>query len=268
MFNRGARRLPIFGDDDDREYFLGLIGRVAPAPIVHAYALMGNHYHLLIEADVPELSAMMKRIGENYTRRFNKKYGFDGPLFRSRFRSKPIASSPYLRHPVRYIHRNPIVDGLGDWTYVWSSHAAYLGVSARPSWLSTRLLAEFGDRQPYREIVQAGETNVVRRGAAADGVRVGSPASVEFALGIASPEEIEVVAAGGRGLRNDLRVVAALLGSETTNWSSERLAARYGYSFDSSLRTAVARARRRLTSDPELASLVASARARLERPAA
>lgn len=264
VFNRGARRLPIFGDDHDRNDLLAVVADVASPVVVHAYVLMGNHYHLLLEGDIPDLSAMMKALGERYTRRFNAKYGFDGPLFRSRYRSKPIRGVSYLRHAVRYIHRNPVEDGLGDWTYRWSSHPAYLGTAPRPSWLSTALLSEFGGLTSYRGMVEgsdAGSGGTDPEIAAQ--VRIGSPRAVEFALGIASRHELAVVAAGGRGVRNDLRVAAALLALETTSWSSERLAARYGYSSGGSLRMAVARARARLPSDADFAALVASARSRL-----
>lgn len=267
VFNRGARHLPIFGDDDDRAHYLRLISRFFHAPVVHAYALMGNHYHLLVEGDVTELSAAMKGLGENYTRRFNRKYGFDGPLFRSRYRSKPITNVAYLRHAVRYIHRNPVVDGLGDWSYPWSSHPSYVAEESHPSWLSLRLLTEFGGRTSYREFVEADDAFPASgpAGQPSAPVRVDAPAAVEFALGIASPSERDVLASGGRGLRNDIRVAAVLLATESTGWSSERLAARYGYSSGSSLRTAVVRARRRLRSDPQFASLVGHARQRMTR---
>ena len=81
VMNRGARRLPVFGDDVDRKMFLGLLGDATePRRFeVHAYALMDNHYHLLVRSSVADLSAAMRLIGGSYTRRFNDRHGLDGP---------------------------------------------------------------------------------------------------------------------------------------------------------------------------------------------
>lgn len=263
VFNRGARRLNVFGDDRDRERFLELLGSACTGPRVLAYALLGNHYHLVIHAPGPELSGIMKALSENFTRWFNAKYGFDGPLFRSRFGSKPITSTSYLRQAIRYVHTNPVKDGIGDWSYPWSGHRLLLGDEAAPSWFAADTTAAFGGPESYRAFVEGDldpQPLVVR-----ERVRVGSPEAVELALGIDSREELAVVARGGRGLRNDLRSAAALLASETTSWGSARLAARYGYSSGSNFRVAVNRARRRLETDPAFAELVEHGRIRLSR---
>ncbi|MEM7139593.1 MAG: transposase [Actinomycetota bacterium] len=263
VFNRGARHLPIFGSDDDRRVFLHLLDRAAADGAVHAYALMGNHYHLLIESPTVDLSATMKLISENYTRYFNTTYGYDGPLFRSRFGSKPIRSEVYRREVIRYIHANPVTDQIGDWTYRWSGHRAYLGLAAVPRWLSVSCLHTFGGRSGYRDFVEAGsdlETSIAR-----PSTRTRSPRAVERAFGVASKAELAVIVKGGRGVRNDLRLAVALLAVDATSWSRSRLALRYGYSSSAALRTAVGRARRRVESDPDFAHLVRAARDRLQR---
>jgi REP element-mobilizing transposase RayT len=264
--NRGARRLPIFGDDDDRSFFLRCVGealRRADAR-VHAYVLMGNHYHLLVEGAVPALADTMKYVGENYTRRFNSKYGLDGPLFRGRYRSKPIDTERYLRVVLRYIHRNPVDDGHGGLDYEWSSHRSYTAGSPRLPWLTIdELLGCFASCDTYRRFMAVRPSDarvdpfVERRGS----VRTGTPDAVDWALGIDSREELDLVRV--RGLRADLRLAAALLALETTNRSSTELAAHYGYRSGSGVRTAASRARTRLGSDATFSSLVEDARRRL-----
>jgi REP element-mobilizing transposase RayT len=259
--NRGARHLSIFGDDDDRQYFLQTIEAAwrAAGVDVHAFALMGNHYHLLMEAEVAALSAAMKTIGERYTRRFNWEYGLDGPLFRSRFHSKPITSEDYRREVIRYIHRNPVVDGIGDWSYPWSSHPIYTGQQAAPRWFSPDSLEIFGGS--YRSFVKLTEPEVALP--QPRGVHLGAPQAVEWAFGVDSPQERSIVTSGGKGLRNDARLAVVLVCQETTAWSSESLAQRYGYSSGNSLRTAATRARHRLVTDPAFAAMVSMGRRRL-----
>lgn len=266
VFNRGARRLNVFGDDRDRERFLELLGAACGDGRILAYALMGNHYHLLVEAPTAQLSAVMKKLGENFTRWFNAKYGYDGPLFRSRYASKPITSPRYLRHAVRYIHANPVVDGLGDWSYRWSGHRGLLGLDPVPPWLATDTVELFGGAASYRRFVEGDVTEVGIETPSTDGVRVDTPHAVEIALGIGSAEELAVVAQGGRGLRNDIRSAVALLAAESTPWNSQRLAARYGYGSASSFRVAVKRARQRAETDRQFAALVDHGRRRLNRP--
>lgn len=265
--NRGARRLPIFGDDHDRRFFLRCVDealRRADAR-VHAYVLMGNHYHLLVEGAVPALADTMKYVGENYTRRFNSKYGLDGSLFRGRYRSRPIDSERYLRVVLRYIHRNPIEDGHGGLDYEWSSHPSYATGSARLPWLSIdELLGRFSSRESYCQFMAERPSDapvapfVERRGA----VRTGTPDAVDWALGIDSREELDLVRV--RELRADLRLAAAFLALETTNRSSTELAAHYGYRSGSGVRTAASRARTRLESDALFSALVEAARRRLQ----
>ena len=264
--NRGARRLSIFGDDDDRSFFLHCIGEALPRTDarVHAYALMGNHYHLLVEGPAPALARTMKHVGENYTRRFNGKYGLDGPLFRGRYRSRSIDGDRYLFVVLRYIHRNPLEDGLGDLDYEWSSHRAYAEGSARLPWLTTgELLGRFGSRAAYRRFVSEGREDTLVAGFTEQRrpVRTGTLEAVDWALGIDSSDELELVRADG--LRADQRLAAALLALETTNRSSTELAGRYGYRSGSGVRTAATRARTRLASDPAFGALVDDARRRL-----
>jgi hypothetical protein len=79
----------------------------------------------------------MRHIDGVYTQFFNRRHDCDGPLFRGRFKSILIEGDAYLRHLVRYIHRNPLKAGLVDRIekYPWSSHKGYLSRADRWNWL-------------------------------------------------------------------------------------------------------------------------------------
>jgi len=117
----------------------------------------------------------MRHIDGVYTQRFNRRHGFDGPLFRGRFKSILIDGDSYLLHLVRYIHKNPlragIVESLGQ--YPWSSHQGYLSRAKQWDWLykdfilsmlsqerGTQLRAyqQFMKREDSEEIVQLFES--------------------------------------------------------------------------------------------------------------
>jgi REP element-mobilizing transposase RayT len=144
VMNRGARREPIFTCASDGRAFLDIIGEQADRTgiEVHAYCLMGNHYHLLVRTPAARLSDFMQHVGSTYTRRFNHRRGYDGPLFRGRFLSKVVDSDAYLSVVSRYIHRNPldVRPAVSLDTYRWSSYGAYVGMAVRPVWLTTDVL--------------------------------------------------------------------------------------------------------------------------------
>lgn len=146
VVNRGAARQDIFRSDHDRIEFERLVG-VAHERFgvrVHAYCLMSNHYHLLIECPDGGLSEAMHMIASVYVRHHNERVGRDGPLFRNRFYAKAVTSDAYVRRLVRYIHRNPVAitgeDGVAG--YRWSSLRSYVGSRRAPRWLHTYLVLE------------------------------------------------------------------------------------------------------------------------------
>lgn len=274
--NRGARRLPIFGDDNDRLAFLDRLGAaVLEGPVeMHAYALMANHFHLLVRSDVPGLATLMRRLGSSYTRRFNVKYGLDGALFRGRYRSAAIESEPHLSRALRYIHRNPSPRTRPSLSsLVWTSHLAYIGSAPRPEWLSTTLLERVfsGDIQRFRTFIEGDDPAC----GPIDSVVPPWPgppstvaaADVERAIGVESDPERALLLAGGRGVRNDLRVACAILCHDLTNLTAAEIADRYGFRSASAVRSTLQRGRSRIGSDPAFASIVNTARTRL-RPAA
>jgi putative transposase len=146
VMHRGARRAPIFRDDADVLLFLrGLAEAVEHHGLeVHAYALMPNHFHLLVRSVRGELSSAMKHVGATYTLRANRRRGWDGPIFRGRFRSQLVTDERYLDAVFAYIHLNPIRAGLVQRLEDsrWTSLPAYLGKERVPEWLHTEFFRD------------------------------------------------------------------------------------------------------------------------------
>lgn len=151
--SRGDRREDIFRDDSDRESFLQTLADVCAKTSwqVHAYCLMPNHFHLVVETPQPNLAAGMKWFLGTYTARFNRRHGLSGHVFSGRYKSLLVSGSGgYLRTVCDYVHLNPVRAKLvGDnalRSYRWSSFALLvLPPSQRPGWLRVdRLFGECG----------------------------------------------------------------------------------------------------------------------------
>jgi len=108
--NRGIARRTVFEDRRDTRYFLSHVARVVRAGWieVHAYCILTTHFHLLVRSSDEGLSRAMGRVLNNYVRWFNRGRKRDGPLFRSRFRSRPVDSLEYRQCLVRYIDANAV----------------------------------------------------------------------------------------------------------------------------------------------------------------
>jgi len=151
--NRGARHQDVFVDDDVRRLFLDILKEFPKrfGVRVHGYALMPNHYHLLLESATAELPRAMRHLGGEFTRRLNQLHRWDGPIFRGRYRDRIVGTDDYWRHLLIYVHLKPEREGLtaAD-AAAWTSHPAYLGDSERPEWLTTaELQCLFGSQQAY-----------------------------------------------------------------------------------------------------------------------
>ncbi len=127
---RGNNREPIFGDDTDRHQYLRLLKRYKDRFrfTLHAYALMTNHVHVILEpAGGTTVSRIMQCLTITYTKYFNRRYGRVGHVFQGRFHSRLIEKDTYLLVASRYVHLNPvhakIVRHPAD--YPWSSYRAY-----------------------------------------------------------------------------------------------------------------------------------------------
>jgi REP element-mobilizing transposase RayT len=153
--NRGDRREPIFKDDFDRVRFLEALGQACEKTgwQVHAFCLMRNHFHLVVETPQPNLVAGMKWLLGTYTSRFNRRHKEFGHVFSGRYKSLLVdgSGSGYLKTVCDYVHLNPVRAALVRSSqplesYRWSSYGEYLRPpSRRPKWLRVdRLLGEWG----------------------------------------------------------------------------------------------------------------------------
>jgi putative transposase len=145
VMNRGDRREPIFQDDADRKRFRETLDEacVRGGWQVHAYCLMSNHFHLVVETPQPTLVAGMKWFLGTYTGRFNRRHKVFGHLFSGRYKSLIVDSSGggYLQTVCEYVHLNPVRAKLlrpeqALRVYQWSSWPDYLRPpQKRPAWL-------------------------------------------------------------------------------------------------------------------------------------
>jgi len=148
--SRGNAKSDIYLDDTDRELFLEVLLYVVQrfGWQCHAYCLISNHYHLMIETPQANLSRGMSQLNGMFTQRFNRKHERVGHLFQGRFKSIIVDKDAYLLELSRYIVRNPMaahmVKAAGDWTY--SSYLATAGLVQKPAFLHVDwLLSQFGD---------------------------------------------------------------------------------------------------------------------------
>jgi len=156
----------VFRDDLDRERFLAVLSRTVELFRwrLHAYVLMGNHYHLLLETPEPTLSRGMRQLNGVYTQAFNRAHRRVGHLFQGRFKAILVEKEAHLLELCRYVVLNPVRAGLvrsaKDWR--WSSYGATAGLVSAPAWLETGwTLEQFGkgrarSLQGYRRFVAEG----------------------------------------------------------------------------------------------------------------
>ncbi len=189
VMNRGDRREPIFQDDQDRERFLETLGEacVKTGWQVHAFCLMGNHFHLVVETPQGNLVAGMKWLLGTYTSRFNRRHKLFGHLFSGRYKALIVDGSGngYLKTVCDYVHLNPARAKLlppeaALRAYRWSSWPEYLkSPGQRWPWLRVeRLLGEYripqdsaAGRRALEQVVEGrragesgGEYKAIRRG--------------------------------------------------------------------------------------------------------
>jgi len=155
VMSRGDRREPIFEDDRDRRRFLETLEEACQKTgwQVHAYCLMRNHFHLVVETPQRNLVAGMKWFLGTYTSRYNRRHKEFGHLFSGRYKALIVdgSGSGYLKTVCDYVHLNParaklLKRGEALSAFGWSSYPRYLEPAAkRPVWLRVdRLLGEWG----------------------------------------------------------------------------------------------------------------------------
>jgi REP element-mobilizing transposase RayT len=162
---RGNARQNIFFGDEDRCRFYLLLqeGLERYGHRIHAFCLMTNHIHLVIQVGEVSLSRIMQNLTFRYTRWVNWRQGRSGHLFQGRFKAIMVDADAYLLELTRYIHLNPVRAGIvqSPAEYPWSGHLAYLGEESLP-WLTTDwVLSQFteksaGARLAYSEFIDQG----------------------------------------------------------------------------------------------------------------
>src|ERR671924_2148265 len=136
--SRGNERKWIFRDDFDRKLFLNILSQINQRFnwLCHAYCLMTNHYHLLIETPDGNLSKGMRQLNGVYTQRFNRQHGRVGHVFQGRYKAIIVQKESYLVELARYVVLNPVrarmVRSLAEWP--WSSYRATAGLCDAPFW--------------------------------------------------------------------------------------------------------------------------------------
>ncbi len=147
--SRGDGRERIYQDDGDREMFLRVLGQTVERHrwLCHAYCLMGNHYHLLVETPDANLSKGMRHLNGVYTQQCNARHGRVGHVFQGRFRAVMVDREEHLLEVCRYVVLNPVraemVSTPEAWP--WSSHCGVMGLAPCPVWLTADdILGWFG----------------------------------------------------------------------------------------------------------------------------
>ncbi|WP_372826366.1 transposase [Polaromonas sp.] len=175
IIQRGNNRQAITTSAADCQTLLALIEEIARkfSVAIHAYVLMGNHFHLLATPETAEaLPQMMQAIGRRYVRYFNDSHGRSGTLWEGRYRSTVIQPERHLLACMAYMDLNPVRHGLAAQArdYPWSSHAHYAGLRV------DRLVT------PHPLFWSLGNTPFAREAAYAEMVHEGVTADQQLAL--------------------------------------------------------------------------------------
>ncbi|WP_432823766.1 transposase [Trichloromonas sp.] len=165
---RGIEKSLIFHDDRDRQFFVDRLSRLLAETGTDclAWALIPNHFHLLLRPIHSSLASFMRRLLTGYAVSFNRRHQRVGHLFQNRYKSIVCQEDNYLLELVRYIHLNPVRAGLvpdivGIDHYPWSGHACLVGNRHLKGQNPELVLSHFGDsvvsaRERYRQFVADG----------------------------------------------------------------------------------------------------------------
>jgi putative transposase len=149
--SRGNEQKDVYKSQRDREKFLEYLASASEryGAVIHAYCLMSNHFHLLLETPEGNLSRIMRHINGAYTIYFNIKRKRAGHLFQGRFKAILIEADEYLTELSRYLHLNPVRVGIVEKPeqYQWSSYRSYTGYSKPPEWLRTGFILGYFAKQ-------------------------------------------------------------------------------------------------------------------------
>lgn len=168
IISRGIERRDIFFDDTDRDHFVERFGLIIAETrtICYAWALIPNHFHLLLKTGKVPISTVMQKLLTGYAVTFNRRHQRAGHLFQNRYKSILCQEDVYLLELIRYIHLNPLRTGLVNTMsqlnrYKYSGHSCLMG-NTRNEWQNTDYVLKLFDdrvsraRTRYHEFVQKG----------------------------------------------------------------------------------------------------------------
>jgi REP element-mobilizing transposase RayT len=157
---RGNQRQNTFLADEDYQAYLRRLGRYRDkySYSVHAYCLMPNHVHLLIETSEHPLAKFMQGLQQSYTQYFNLKYHKTGHVFQGRYKAIICDKDEYLLELLRYVHLNPVRAGMLKSAdgYRYSGHQAYLQSKRTEIIDPQKVLAILGGPKAYRRFISDG----------------------------------------------------------------------------------------------------------------
>ena len=162
--SRGNEQKDVFKSQRDREKFLEYLASATEryGAVIHAYCLLSNHYHLLLETPGGNLLQIMRHINGAYTTYFNVKRKRAGHLFQGRFKAILVEADEYAMELSRYIHLNPVRAGMvtRPEEYRWSSYNNFIGQGTATSWLRVETILNYFSKdtkeakQKYRSFVE------------------------------------------------------------------------------------------------------------------
>lgn len=160
IYNRGNNKQKIFFEQENYLYFMRLFRKYLEKYDIdlHAYCLMPNHFHLLVQTGIASnVPQMMHDMMIAYVKAINKRYDRIGHLFQNRYKIKPVQSTEYLLHLSRYIHTNPffakLVTVAQDWKY--SSYKNYISNAVEDKLSTQFILSHFGMKNNYQAFVES-----------------------------------------------------------------------------------------------------------------
>lgn len=158
IYNRGMGKSPIFREESNYLFVIGKMKDVCRANQLSmiAYCLEPNHYHFFIRQEGEHPAGNLPQyVFNSYTKAYNKKYEHSGTLFEGRFRAKVIQTSSHLLHLCRYIHGNPVKDGLvanpADWLY--SNYLEWIGERKGTLVDHVFVKEQFGSAEEYKKFL-------------------------------------------------------------------------------------------------------------------
>ncbi len=158
LFNRGARQLRIFREEENYIYVIKQMNKYYNQLelTIIAYSLLPNHYHLLVRQDGENSAGLFpQRVFNSYSKAYNKRYDHSGTLFEGSYKVIEITTENHLRHLCRYNHVNPVKDGFvmkpEDWLF--SNYRDWVGLRAGTMVDHGFIETFFGMTESYRKFV-------------------------------------------------------------------------------------------------------------------